>query len=237
MQKRPEQHATVLQTKVVNHIAIALTEVRGIVEGSNRQSVLMDDATKLFESVRAMTVTDGEIEYLCQVNSLVQWYFQLWQEKQVDLVVGNSILARLLPEVVAKLTAWNQERTLQYFNNIVRTFQSADAANHMPAKFRARFFEALRQYTSASPASASYRGLCLSDDSVGVEAYERMGRFERNFNPAASIISTVSDLHFVAPARGLLHWSLRRRVCIFNLIIDIIFDFDVRFVEVKYFII
>ena len=200
---------TVKQLRVVNHVAIALGEVRGVVEGSNRRSVLMQEAAALLDTVKSASTAEGEVEFLCQVNTLVQSCFQRWQSVQLDQLATTSSLARLIPDVVARLSSSAQERTLAFFNDVVRTFQADSAQATLPLKFKNRFNEALREYTSAVPASASFRGLGLADRGVGSAAYEAMGTLERASNPSARRLAAVSDLHCIAPA-GLLesHFGL-----------------------------
>ena len=194
---------TVKQLRVLNHFAVAFGEVRGALDGSNRRTVLMHEADSLMSNVKALTTAEGEVEYLCQVNNLVQSHFQLWQAVQLDLLVGTSSLARLVPEVTSRLTPSTQERTLEFFNDVVRAFRTDEVQRGMPTKFRDRFNSALERYTSALPTSVSFRGLGLADRSVGSAAYERMGAFERALNSSARQLEAVSDLHCIGPA-GLL---------------------------------
>ena len=200
---------TIKQLRVVNVIAVALGEVRGVIAGSNRRSVLMHEAASLIDDIRALSPPGDEVEFLCQVNSLVQSCFQCWQSVQLDQLVGTSSLARLLPEVAARLTPWNQERALSFFNDVVSTFQTPEAQAKAPTSFRNRFNKALREYTSAVPTAASFRGIGLADRTCGAAAYEALGTLERLANPSARRLSAVSDLHCIAPA-GLLesHFGL-----------------------------
>ena len=76
----------------------------------------------------AASTAEGEVEFLCQVNTLVQSCFQCWQSVQLDQLATTSSLARLIPDVVARLSSSAQERTLAFFNDVVRTFQADRAA-------------------------------------------------------------------------------------------------------------
>ena len=94
------------------------------------------EAASLLDDIHALSPSGDEIEFLCQVNSL--WCspatcFQCWHSVQLDQLVDTSSLARLLRsgEVAARLTPWNQERTLSFFNDVpctnprMRTFRDA----------------------------------------------------------------------------------------------------------------
>jgi hypothetical protein len=195
-----------IQNQVADIIRKGLTELRGIYNHTSRQGVLLEEVQQLVTSVSTTPMDKGEENFVVYVDYLWSQCQQLWGDQQSYHLMTTGPLSGFLPAMVERLSFEMQHRAIEFFNDLIRTYQSPEAQRVMPDQLRERLQEALRDYTVYSrPSGPSLHRLAAAWP--GGVSYDKLYDLEMKLNRSMGILNVPADLHFVATTGLLLsHW-------------------------------
>jgi hypothetical protein len=196
------------QQRVVDIICSGLAELRGLYHRTSLQGALQMEVSHLLREVSTMEMSNGEAEYIFSVDSFWTMFEQLWGDKITLSLMTNGPLTQFLPQVVERLSPSMRDRALDFFNDLIRTYQSENVRSVMPAQISARLDEAIAQYSKARPTAPALARLGAAvGDARAMSSYQAVFDMELQHNRSLHVLTVPADLNFVATTGLLLsHW-------------------------------
>lgn len=121
------------QQMVMDTIREGNTCIRAVFLRTNPDALLQTEADNLLNWITTVSFT-SQFDFICEVDNMFNFFcFELWGVRATaHIIETRGSLTRLLPAFVHRLDTTLQDRSLTYFNSILRTYAQLEERRRPP---------------------------------------------------------------------------------------------------------